>query len=126
MEIQDTQHIDSAELDEERQKQAREYARTRRRLSYVDMGIGALGLLLLLGTGLDRWLRDALQNVSHGIAVLDWQPRPDWFPVQIALYFLIIIIVYQAVTSPLSYYSGFVLSHRYGLSTMTLKAWLTD
>jgi STE24 endopeptidase len=30
------------------------------------------------------------------------------------------------LTAPLAYYGGFVLPHRYGLSTMTLKGWLGD
>src|SRR5207248_5306454 len=29
-------------------------------------------------------------------------------------------------TAPIAYYSGFVLPHRYGISTMTLKSWLGD
>ncbi len=45
---------------------------------------------------------------------------------QILLYFLIVILVYQLFTSPLGYYSGFVLPHRYGISTMSFKAWLKD
>src|SRR5437763_4452569 len=30
------------------------------------------------------------------------------------------------LTAPLAYYGGYVLPHRYGLSTMTLPAWLAD
>src|SRR5207249_4750354 len=36
------------------------------------------------------------------------------------------VLAYQLITAPLAYYSGFVLPHRYGLSTMTLQAWLAD
>ena len=110
------------EIDVERQQKAREYAKIRRRLSFVDLGIAAAGLLVVFVTGLDKWLR----NVIQSIAFLSWQPAQGWYPLQILLYFLIAILVYQLITSPLGYYSGFVLPHRYGISTMSLRAWLND
>jgi STE24 endopeptidase len=108
-----------AQLDAERQQQAREYARLRRRLSFVDMGISAVGILVLFVFGLDIWLRNLLSGLS-------WQPVHGWFVLQVPCYLLILMLVYTLVTAPLSYYSGFVLSHRYGLSTMTLGAWIRD
>ncbi len=113
------------EIDAERQKQAREYARKRRRISYIDMAIAAAGIILILGTGLDRWLRNVLQNVAGNSSFLSWQPHPGWYPLQILVYFLILMIGYQLITLPLGYY-GFTLSRRYGLSTMKLKGWISD
>jgi STE24 endopeptidase len=110
------------EIDAERQLKAREYAKIRRRLSFVDLGIAAVGLLIVFVTGLDKWLR----NVIQGISFLSWQPVQGWYPLQILLYFLLAILVYQLITSPLGYYSGFVLPHRYGISTMSLKSWVKD
>src|SRR6266705_2698859 len=118
MEI-DTTQPQPVELDAERQQKAKEYARIRRRLSFVSMGIGVLGVFIFLFTNLDIWLRDALQPLS-------WQPIAGWFPIQILVYFLILILGYEIITAPIAYYSGFVLPHRYGLSTMTLKSWLGD
>src|SRR6266496_1242416 len=108
-----------AELDLERQQKAKEYARIRRRLSFVTMGIGVVGVFILLFTNLDIWLRDRLQGLS-------WQPIEGWFPWQVLVYFLILLLGYEIITAPIAYYSGFVLPHRYGLSTMTLKSWLGD
>ncbi len=110
------------EIDIERQQKAREYARIRRRLSFVDLGIAAAGLLIVFATGLDKWLRNAIQ----GISFLSWQPVHGWYPLQVLLYFLLAILVYQLITLPLGYYSGFVLPHRYGISTMSLKSWVND
>jgi STE24 endopeptidase len=110
------------EIDVERQQKAREYAKLRRKLSFVDLGIAAVGLLIVFVTGLDKWLRNAIQ----GISFLSWQPVQGWYPLQVLLYFLLAILVYQLITSPLGYYSGFVLPHRYGISTMSLKAWVKD
>lgn len=113
------------EIDAERQQQAREYARKRRRISYIDMAIAAAGIILILGTGLDRWLRNVLQSVAGNSSFLSWQPHPGWYPLQILIYFLILMIGYQLITLPLGYY-GFTLSRRYGLSTMKLKGWISD
>jgi STE24 endopeptidase len=107
------------ELDLDRQQKAKEYARIRRRLSYITMGIGVIGILILLFTNLGIWLADRLQPLS-------WQPVAGWFPIQILVYFLILMLAYEIITAPISYYSGFVLPHRYGLSTMSLKSWLAD
>jgi len=113
---QPQQHV---ELDLNRQQQAKEYARIRRRLSYITMAIGVLGIIILLFTNLGIWLANQLQALS-------WQPVAGWFPLQILAYFLILMLAYEIITAPIAYYSGFVLPHRYGLSTMSLKSWLAD
>ena len=110
------------EIDAGRQQKARAYARVRRRLSFVNMGIAAVGLLLVFVLGLDKWLR----NVIQGIAFLGWQPVHGWFPLQILLYFLLAVLVYQLITLPIVYYSGYVLPHRYGMSTQSVRGWARD
>lgn len=100
----DTTQPQQAQLDPDRQKKAREYARIRRRLSYVDMAIGAIGVIIFLATDLKFWLRDAL----HG---LSWQPISGWYPLQVLVYFLILMVGYQILTAPIAYYGGFVLPH---------------
>jgi STE24 endopeptidase len=117
--------IDGIEIDAARQQQAREYARKRRLISYIDMAIAAAGIILILGVGLDRWLRNLLQSAVGGVSVLGWQPHSGWYPLQILIAFLILMIGYQLLTLPLSYY-GFTLSRHYGLSTMSLKGWIID
>jgi len=44
----------------------------------------------------------------------------------VALYAVIFGGIYALLDAPLSYYRGFVLPHRYGLSTQSLRAWLWD
>src|SRR5690348_4577443 len=107
------------ELDRDRQQKAKEYERIRRRLSFLSLGIGMVGVCILLFTNLASWLGDRLQGLS-------WQPIAGWFPIQILVYFLILLLAYEIITAPIAYYSGFVLPHRYGLSTMSLKSWLGD
>jgi len=115
----DIKQPQQAEIDPERQQKAREYARIRRQLSIVSIGIAAIGILFIFWTGLDVALRDWLQPLS-------WQPLRGWYPLQVLLYFLVLMLGYEVLTAPLAYYGGYVLPHRYGLSTMTLPAWLTD
>src|SRR5260370_22458003 len=110
----DTKQTQPAELNPERQQNAPQYARIRRRLSLVSLAIGAAGVIIFIFTPIATRLRDVL----HPLA---WQPIQGWFPSQVLGYFLILILGFQLITTPLSYYSGFVLPHRFGLSTMTLQ-----
>jgi STE24 endopeptidase len=45
---------------------------------------------------------------------------------RVALYFLIVMVSYGIISTPLDFYSGFVLPHRYGLSCQSLRSWLAD
>jgi STE24 endopeptidase len=111
--------VTSPELDEARQQQAKEYYRIRLRLSLINMAIGAVGALFLVFSGAGTWLRNLLSG-------LIWQPIHGFSPLQVLVYLIILVVAYEVVTLPLGYYGGFVLSHRYGLSTMTLGAWVAD
>src|SRR5256886_2431338 len=114
-----SQQSNHVEIDEDRQQKAREYARKRRRVSYIDMGIAAVGIIFVFLSGLNIALRNWLQPLA-------WHPVAGWYPWQVLVYFLVLMLGYQVITSPLAYYGGFVLPHRYGLSTMTLRGWLID
>ena len=111
--------IHPAQIDADRQKKAREYAQIRRRLSFINMAIAAIGILFIFWAGLDVGLRDQLVS-------LRWQPLTGWYPLQILVYFLILMLGYQVINAPLTFYSGYVLPHRYELSTMKWKTWLLD
>ncbi len=115
----DIKQPQQAEIDPDRQQKAREYARIRRQLSLVSIGIAAIAILFIFWSGLDVALRDWLQPLS-------WQPLRGWYPLQVLVYFLVLMLGYEVLTAPLAYYGGYVLPHRYGLSTMTLPVWLTD
>jgi STE24 endopeptidase len=115
-------HREQVELDVERQHKAREYARIGRRLSLIGLGISAAGVLVLLLSGLSNWLRAILRLPTW----LGWQPVTGWYPLQILASFLVIYLAYEILTAPLSYYSGYTLSHRYGISTMSRGAWVGD
>ncbi len=103
-----------ATLDPERQRKAKEYARIRHRLLVADLTIAAVYVLALLLSGLSVWFKAQLLLVTT-------QPLAV-----VALYFVAFSIVYWLFDLPLSYYGGYVLPHRYGLSTQSLRGWLAD
>jgi STE24 endopeptidase len=41
-------------------------------------------------------------------------------------YFVLLALAYGVLVQPVEYYGGFVLPHRYGLSTQTVRGWLAD
>lgn len=104
-------------LDPERQEQAREYARISRRLWLVDILLGGVYVLAWLIFGWSISLRDWL-TVQWSWLANPWLLVPAFVLVFGGIYFVIDL--------PLSYYSGFVLPHRFGQSTQTLKDWIVD
>jgi STE24 endopeptidase len=105
---------DETSLDPERQKKAKEYAGINRRLMLVDLGLGAAYALIWLLSGASFWLRDQILGLTQNPYLV------------VALYAAVFGAVYALLDAPLSYYRGFVLPHRYGLSVQTFGAWLWD
>jgi STE24 endopeptidase len=101
-------------LDPERQKQAKQYARIRRRLWLVDTIFSALYALAWLFFGWAISLRTWLTSFSSN----------QWFLV--ASFVAIFGGIYALINLPLGYYSGFVLPHRFGQSTQSFKDWVID
>jgi STE24 endopeptidase len=104
----------SVSLDPERQKQAKVYARIERRLTIADMLFGGVYALAWLVFG---WAV-GLQRI------LETQTANPWLLVP--LFALVFGGIYFLTGLPLSYYSGFVLPHRFGQSVETLRGWIGD
>ena len=98
-------------LDPTRQEQARAYARSSRRLYFLDLALGLFFLFFLLLSGLSLKLREAL-------------PLP--LPAQAASYVALLLIAYTILSFPISVYGGLILPRRYGLSHQGLGFWLSD
>jgi len=112
--LEEVNEDDNETLDLERQKLAREYAAIRRKLFVVELVFGAAYVLIWIFSGLAPWLRDLVTQVSASL----------WLSVPLFAFGL--GLPYGLLSAPLDYYSGFVLPHRYGQSTQTLRAWLVD
>ena len=101
-------------LDPEKQRQAKQYARISRRMWLVDTLLSTLYLLAWLFFGWAKSLAGWLEKLTTN----------DWLLV------LGFIIIFGGIASvlelPLSFYSGYVLPHRFGQSTQDLKSWVLD
>jgi STE24 endopeptidase len=101
-------------LDPERQNKAREYARIRRRLLILDLLIGGVYVVAWLYFGWSIALRDYLLN---------WTNNP-W--VLVAGFGLFFAGFYLILSLPLSYYSGYLLPVKYGMSNQQISGWVKD
>jgi len=101
-------------LDPEKQKQAKQYARIRRRLWLVDMIISALYFLAWIFFGWSISLREWLSTIT----------TDPWLLVP--LFVLVFGGIFFLLNLPLGYYSGFVLPHRFDQSNQDLKDWIMD
>lgn len=95
----------------ERQEKARRLARLTRRLSFLEFGLEGILLLAFWFSGASIALRDRL---------------PGPFAWQVIVYIAITGGAYAVLFSPLSYYQGYVLPRRYGLSVQNIPSWLAD
>jgi STE24 endopeptidase len=101
-------------LDLEKQKQAKEYSRIKRRFWLVDTLFGLVYALAWLFLGWSTSVRAWLTTITTN----------DW----LLVFFYIAIFggIYAVLSLPLGYYSGFVLPHRFDQSNQSLKDWVVD
>lgn len=107
-------NMEKNELDPQRQEQARRYASINRRLMLLDLLLGFAYILVWLLLGWSHSLRDLLSGYLEQTWLL------------ITVYTLVFGGIYFLINLPLSYYSGFVLPHRFGLSNQTFPGWVSD
>ena len=101
-------------VDPERQKQAKTYARLRYRLYLVDLGLATAYMVAWLLFGWSLVLRDWLEQYTQ-------QP---WLLV--AGFALVFGTGYLIINLPLTFYEGYILPHRFILSTQSLPGWTVD
>ncbi|HEC23403.1 MAG TPA: M48 family peptidase [Chloroflexi bacterium] len=101
-------------LDAERQQKAKEYARIQRRLMLVDLAVGGLYLAVWLISGWYLSLRDWIGTVTQAPALA------------LLLYGILFAAPYLALDQLLSFYSSYILPHRYGQSNQRLGSWIGD
>jgi STE24 endopeptidase len=101
-------------IDPEKQKQAKRYARISRRLLVVELLLGGVYVIAWLVFGWALMLKQTLLSLTQS----------EWLLV--ALFGGIFGVIYLLIDLPLTYYSGFVLPHRFQLSVQTLRGWIGD
>ena len=95
-------------LDRVRQEKARKYAKARRYLAFGNSALAGILLLLLVFSGLSVRLAELLTLPAVPAATI---------------YFVAVMVTFGVLSAPLSYYGGFVLPHRHGLSTIKFTDW---
>lgn len=103
-----------ASLDPERQQQARAYASLSRRFMLLELVLGSAYLLTWLVFGWSLALRQWLD----GLFAAEW--------LLVSAYAVIFGGIALLLNLPLSYYTGFVLPHRFGQSNQTRRGWVLD
>jgi STE24 endopeptidase len=101
-------------LDPQRQKQAKEYAKIRRRFMLLDLVLGTVLLLVWLLLGWSALLRDW---------IFGWTQN-QW--VAVITFGAVFGAVFSVLDLPLTFYTGYILPHRYGQSNQTLRGWWGD
>jgi len=106
--------IDELNLDPEKQESAKRYARIRRRIYVLDIALGGLYLLWWLVSGTSILLEGSISELNVGWAA------------ELILIAFLIFLPWTILFLPLDFYSGYILPHRFGLSTQDIRGWLTD
>lgn len=102
--------VSADEMTPEELAEAKRYSRTHRNLSLADKALDLAYLsaaTFLIAVLLDRWLAESISPATARLGVL----------------YLVVIMLHECVSLPLSFYAGFVVEHRFGLSNQTLRAW---
>jgi STE24 endopeptidase len=101
-------------INSHRQQQAKAYARIHHRLLALDLVLSALAMGAVIALGLNVWLKQIIFAITSDVWLATF------------LYFAVGAIGYGILFFPLSYYSSFVIEHRFGLSTQSRRDWLLD
>jgi len=106
--------VDDGRMSPEELAEAKRYGRLDLVCTLADKAIDLVFvavMALVLARPIDAWLKRS--------ALLD-----DWWPLRLASLLAIMMALHVAVSFPLSYYSGYVLEHRFKLSKLTFLRWL--
>jgi STE24 endopeptidase len=100
---------------------ASRYHRLKRQVSVISLVWSVLLLGGLVWTGWHATLRDAAAGLVAGVVPVSWRPGATVF-----CYVAFLSLLNEVGSLPLSFYSGFFLERRYGLSTETFAGWFRD
>ncbi len=96
------------------ESKAKEYQRIKKTLSLVH--------LFLTPALLALWVFTPLSIAVQGLAA----SASDLALIQIAFFFLVFSLFFFVIDLPLSFYSGFVIEHRFQVSNLTFIGWLRE
>ena len=103
------------EYDASKRATASQYEKVKLLLGFVDGTVVPIAFcLIILMSGVSTYLSRFLNATVNSY----------W--VSLGLFLIIFIVLLTVVLAPFSFYSGFVVDHRFKLSTQNVKGWLLD
>ena len=99
---------------------ATKYHRRRRRAELLGTASAGVVLLLLVVSGLGQRIRELAAAISQ------WFPEATNDIVMVAVMTIVVMLFLAIVELPFAYYQGYLLEHRYGLSTQSRGHWFSD
>ncbi len=96
------------------------YHRLRRRADLLGTAVAGVLLLGLLLSGGAHRLREL------AAAIAQWAPGGMEEAMTVVVMTIVMMIILQIVEFPFAFYQGYLLEHRYGLSTQSRSHWMTD
>jgi len=100
---------------------ATRYNRLKRQAGIASVAWAVVYLLVLVVSGGSIALREAAAATASVVVPAGWMR-----PATVVVYVLLITVLNEAGSLPLSFYGGFVLERRYGFSRQPTGAWLVD
>ena len=100
---------------------ATRYNRLKRYVGIASVAWSVVFLLVLVVSGGRIALREAAAATASATIPAAWTR-----PATVIVYVLLITLLNEAGSLPLSFYGGFVLERRYGFSRQPIRAWLVD
>ena len=100
---------------------ATRYHRLRRTASVVSLAWSVALLVVVASTGLSRNMRDISQSMGSAVAPEAWIPG-----LTVVFYVALLSFLNEVGSLPISFYSGFMLERRYGLSNQRFGRWMAD
>jgi STE24 endopeptidase len=97
------------------------YNRLKRQVGVASVAWGVVLLIALTVSGGSVALRDASERLASVIA-----PEALWRGAAVAIYIVLLTLLNELGSLPLSFYGGLVLERRYGLSKQRVRGWFTD
>lgn len=99
---------------------ATKYHRLRRRAELLGTASAGVVLFGLVASGLSHRLRELAAAISQ------WVPDGINDIVMVAIVTIMVMLILAIVELPFAYYQGYLLEHRYGLSTQSRGHWFSD
>ena len=104
----------SAGMTPEQLAEAKQYGRISLACTLADKLLDLLFLTfaaVVLARPLDDWLQG-------------WSLLKNIWSLRLVVFFLLLTLIHLAISLPLTFYSGFLLEHRFKLSTLTVAGWV--